>query len=295
MDAKSPTLALTGANGWVGRCLARHFRKLGWRVLGLVRKPSPTGLEVGDETRFQLGEDVPPAALEGADALIHCAYDFAPCAWGEIERVNVEGTRRLFAAAKAAGVRRLVLISTMSAFEGAKSLYGLAKLEMEKIAHEAGALVLRPGLVYGDRAGGMYGSLVGQVQKSAVIPLIGGGTQVLYLVHEQDLAEFAYRFCAGESAAPRQPVTAAHEQPWTFRGILEEIAGRLGRKPKFIPVPWRWVWLALKTAEKIGLKLGFRSDSLVSLVNQNPRPDFSQGAAVGFHARPYATEVPLVE
>jgi nucleoside-diphosphate-sugar epimerase len=277
---ESPRIvAITGTHGWVGSCLARYFREQGWRVRGLVRKPSPTSLEVGDEVPFRLGEEIPPAALAGAEALIHCAYDFGPRTWPEIERTNVQGTQRLFAAAKQAGVARLVLISTMSAFPAAKSLYGRAKLEMEQIAAAHAALVLRPGLVYGDHAGGMYGSLVAQVRKSGVIPLIGGGTQVLYLVHEQDLSDLARRFCA------------AHEQPWTFRQILEEIARRLGRKPKFIGVPWKLVWLVLKTAETLGLRLGFRSDSLISLVNQNPEPDFTQGAAVGFHPRPYSSAV----
>ncbi len=289
------TVAITGTHGWVGGCLARYFREQGWRVHGLVRRPSATALEVGDEAAFRLGEEISPGTLAGTEALIHCAYDFAPRAWPEIEATNVEGTRRLFAAAKEAGVPRAVLISTMSAFSEAKSLYGRAKLAMEKIAAAQGALILRPGLVYGDRAGGMYGSLVAQVRKSGVIPLIGGGTQVLYLVHEQDLSELARRFCAREFPAPPEPVTAAHEQPWTFREILEEIARRLGRKPKLIGVPWKLVWLVLKTAETLGLRLGFRSDSLISLVNQNPKPDFSQGAAVGFHPRPYSTAVLSLE
>jgi nucleoside-diphosphate-sugar epimerase len=282
-------VAITGSRGWVGRCLARHAVEHGWRVRGLVRQPSAGGLETGDERQLRLGDDVAPGALEGASALIHCAYDFRPRKWAEIERVNVRGTAKLFAAARAAGVKRSVLISTMSAFEEAKSLYGKAKLEMERIAAAEGALILRPGLVYGDKAGGMYGSLESQVRTSGIIPLIGGGTQVLYLVHETDLSELALRYCGLGFAAPAAPVTAAHSQPWTFRAILEEIAKHAQKRPKFVTVPWRLVWVVLKVAETLRLPLGFRSDSLVSLVNQNPRPDFTQGEAVGFHPRPYAT------
>jgi nucleoside-diphosphate-sugar epimerase len=207
----------------------------------------------------------------------------------------VQGTAKLFAAAKAAGVQRLVLISTMSAFTGCKSLYGRAKLAMERIAAEAGALILRPGLVYGDRAGGMYGSLDAQVKKSRLLPLIGGGKQVLYLVHEEDLAAAALRFCESDSPAPAEPVTAAHAQPWTFREILDDIAKRAGVQRRYLPVPWQPVWLALKAAETLGLRLGFRSDSLVSLMNQDPHPDFSRGQAIGFQPRPYATAVLTME
>lgn len=295
MPETRSVLAITGARGWVGRCLARRAKEKGWRVRGLVRNAAPGLVEVGDEAPFELGKDVAPGALQEARALIHCAYDFGARSWEEIERTNVQGTAKLFAAAKGAGVSRIVLISTMSAFHGCKSLYGRAKLEMEKLATEAGALILRPGLVYGDRAGGMYGSLDAQVKKSAVVPLIGGGHQVLYLVHEEDLADVALRFCAGEFPAPREPVTAADRQPWTFRGILEDIAKRAKLQRKFLPVPWQPVWLALKTAETLGLRLGFRSDSLVSLMNQDPHPDFTRGQAIAFQPRPYATASLLME
>jgi nucleoside-diphosphate-sugar epimerase len=245
--------------------------------------------EIGDEKYFSLETNLSPTGLPGAAALIHCAYDFAPRTWPEIERINIRGTERLFAAARDAGIARLVLISTMSAFAGSKSLYGRAKLEMERVAAAHGALILRPGLVYGEHAGGMYGSLEARVRDSRLIPLIGGGGQVLYLVHHEDLSDLARRFCMGEFTAPAMPITVAHEQPWAFRKILVELAGRAGRKPLFLPVPWRGVWLALKAAELSGLRLDFRSDSLVSLVNQNPAPDFSEGASIGFQPRPYAT------
>jgi nucleoside-diphosphate-sugar epimerase len=295
MPEFSSVIAITGARGWVGRSLARRAKERGWRVRGLVRKPEPGLAEVGDEAPFLLGEDIPPPTLTGARALIHCAYDFSARSWEEIERVNVHGTAKLFTAAQAAGASRLVLISTMSAFPGCQSLYGRAKLAMEKIAADAGALILRPGLVYGDRAGGMYGSLDAQVKKSRFVPLIGGGRQVLYLVHEEDLAAAALRFCEGHGAAPREPITAAHPQPWTFREILDDIAKRAGVQRGYLPVPWQPVWLALKSAETLGLRLGFRSDSLVSLMNQDPRPDFSRGEAIGFQPRPYATAALMME
>jgi hypothetical protein len=46
----------------------------------------------------------------------------------------------------------------------------------------------------------------------------------------------------------------------------------------------------LKTAEIAGLKLNFRSDGLISLMHQNPRPDFSANAAAGLVCRPLQVE-----
>ena len=252
----------------------------------LTRAPSAESVDRGEAIAFHLGEPISPDALKGAKALVHCAYDFEARGWPEIEKRNVQGAAQLFEAAKAAGVEQIVCISTMSAFTGCKSLYGRAKLEIEVLASRGGALILRPGLIWGAGAGGMYGSLERQIAGGKILPLIGGD-QILYLIYQEDLCRVIHRYCAKEFTAPAAPVTAAHDQPWTFRAILEEIARGAGKRVRFLPIPWRAVWLVLKTAETCGLRLNFRSDSLVSLMNQNAHPDFSQGSKIGFAPRPF--------
>jgi nucleoside-diphosphate-sugar epimerase len=294
MSDGSPLCLVTGARGWLGRCVAAHFRGAGWRVRELTRTPSAESVERGETAVFQLGEAVSSDRLAGANALVHCAYDFQERKWPAIEARNVSGSARLFEAARTAGIGRLVCISTMSAFPGCRSLYGRAKLEIEAIAAGMGALVLRPGLIWGRNAGGMFGSLEKQVAGGArVLPLIGGGRQRLYLVQQADLCALLQRFACGEFSAPAGPVTAAHEAPWTLREILEEIARVHGRRLSFVPVPWWPVWAGLKSAELLGLRLNFRSDSLVSLMHQNPHPDFSVGAGLGFHPRPFCLSADL--
>jgi nucleoside-diphosphate-sugar epimerase len=282
------TCAITGSNGYVGGCIKNHFAAHGWDVLELTRQPRPGSRAIA----FQLGAEISPAALAGVDALVHCAYDFKPLTMQELRAVNVAGTEKLFQAARAAGVKKIVCISTISAYDGCRSLYGKAKLEIEKIALDYGALAIRPGLVYGDESGGMFGQLVNQVRKSSVIPLIGDGSQIQFLVHNEDLSAFIEEFASGKIEVPPRVLTAAHEKPWPFRQLLQEIARGLDKKIKFFPLPWRLVWLGLKTAETCGLRLGFRSDSLVSLMYQNPCPNFSANAPLGLICRPFVVESP---
>jgi nucleoside-diphosphate-sugar epimerase len=308
--------AITGSNGYVGGCLKNHFAARGWEILELTRQPkSGTG-----GIKFQLGGDLSPASLAGVAALVHCAYDFKPLRRDEIHAVNVEGSRKLFQAAHAAKIPKIICISSISAYAGCRSLYGKAKLEIEKLALDGGALVIRPGLVYDSgpglrragasadgvqpvktsvtcetdnrpasatQAGGMFGKLTTQVHQSSVIPMIGDGSQIQFLVHAEDLSAFIEKFAADQITIPPQILTAANEQPWPFKKLLLAIASALGKKPKFIPLPWRIVWAALKSAELCGLKLNFRSDSLVSLMYQNPQPDFSANATVGLNCRPF--------
>ena len=282
MDAKK-ICAITGSNGYVGSCVKNYFTMHGWEILELTRSPKPGSRGI----QFQLGAEISASALAGVEVLVHCAYDFKPLKLDEIRAVNVVGTEKLFQAARAADVKKVVCISTISAFAGCQSLYGKAKLEIEKIALAHGALVIRPGLVYGDDSGGMFGKLSAQVRKSLLIPLIGDGSQIQFLVHQEDLCAFIEKVAAGKIAISPCVLTAASAEPWPFKKLLLEIARGLGKEIKFIPLPWRLVWLAIKSAEVCGLKLNFRSDSLVSLMNQNPAPDFSANAEVALACRTF--------
>ena len=278
--------AITGSSGYVGGCLRNYLANHGREILELTRRPAAGP----HAAAFQLGPEIAPSTLAGAGALVHCAYDFQPLRWQEIQAVNVEGTRKLLEAARAAGVEKIVCLSSISAYDGCRSLYGRAKLEIEKLALDHGALVIRPGLVYGSAPGGMFGKLVAQVRKSSVIPLVGGGYQSQFLVHHEDLAAFIEKFIAGKMAMAPRVLTAAHERPWSFRELLSEIARGLNKKLKFVPLPWRLLWAGLKTAEACGLRLNFRSDSLVSLMYQNTNPDFSPNAAAALICRPFEVQ-----
>jgi nucleoside-diphosphate-sugar epimerase len=275
--------AITGANGYVGGCVKKFFAARDWEIFELSRRPKPGARSF----QFQLGDDLSPELLSGVSAFVHCAYDFTPLRREEIAAVNVEGSRKVLEAARAANVPKIVFVSSISAYDGSRSLYGKAKLEIEKIALANGALVVRPGLVYGGVAGGMFGRLAEKLRKSALVPLMGGGTQIQFLIHSDDLCALIEKYASGTIEIPSRILTAANEKPWPFKQLITEIARAQGKKPTFIPVPWRLVWLALKSAEACGLRLNFRSDSLVSLMYQNPAPDFSANAGVGLVCRPF--------
>jgi nucleoside-diphosphate-sugar epimerase len=207
------------------------------------------------------------------DLLVHSAYDFRPTGWTEIRRVNVEGSIRLFEAAMKAGVGRIVLISTMSAFDGCASLYGRAKLEIEHAAAGLNAAIVRPGLVYGEGAEGMVGALDRFIRVSRIAPVFGGGKQTLYLAHEADLADLVAGLCQAPEI-PREPVVAACEKGVTFKELLQILARAHKKSMLFVPAPWRPAWLMLRAAEAAGIRTRLKSDSLVSLLNQNQHPDF---------------------
>ena len=274
---------MTGTGGYLGSRVQAALRQRGWRVVEMTRQPRP-GAEA---IPFELGVEIKPELLPGARALVHCAYDFSQPTWPDIHRVNVAGSEKLLRAARAANVKTLIYISSISAFDSCRALYGRAKLETERLAQSLGATIIRPGLVWGDAPGGPFGRLIDQVEQARVLPLFGGGRQIQFPVHDQDLAAAIGDFAEGKLSRPGVPITIAHEQPWTFHELLSEIARAKGKNVSFVPVPWRLGWAVLKLAELCGLRLAFRSDNLVSLMNQNPNPSFAAQRELRIICRPF--------
>ena len=284
-----PTCAVTGSSGYVGAALVTAFHQAGINVVEFRHASAAPG---GAVRSFHLAAPLDAQAFAGIDALVHCAWDLKSSTRKEIWRTNVQGSLALFSAAQAAGVRRLVFISSMSAFQGCKSLYGLAKLDVEARAADLGFHIVRPGLVFGPRPGGMLGALAKAINLP-VIPLVGSGSHVLYLDHQDDLAALVAMLVTAPCVPVAAPIIAANPQPHTFKSILRTLAAGRGKKPLLIPFPWRLEWAGIKLLESLGLRLRFRSDSLVSLVNQEPNPDFTVARQTGITFRPFAAEALL--
>ena len=105
-------------------------------------------------------------------------------------------------------------------------------------------------------------------------------------VHEDDLTEAIFR-AAARSPAPSAPVTVANETPIAFGDIMRAIGVRLGRKVTPAPIPWQAMWLGLRGAEMLRVPIGLRSDSLISLVNQDTAPLLNADAELGVRCRPF--------
>jgi nucleoside-diphosphate-sugar epimerase len=279
------TCAITGANGLIGHAACRRFRALGWKVIALVRQGrlSPAGCEM---RAFTLGEPLAPDVLAGVDVLVHAAHDFSLCSWSDSCRINAVGSDYLFDAATRAGVKRQIFISSMAAFEGCRSKYGLCKLAAEEAARIRGGVVVRPGLIHGGSNVGLAARITMLAKKLSVVPMIGSGRYALYTCHIDDLCELLIHVAQMERP-PFGVITAANASPVTLRMLVERAKAN-DNAPLIIPIPWHLLAGALRLAEILGLRIGFRSDSVVSIVNADSAPDFAalQGLPVRFRAFP---------
>src|SRR5262245_18064392 len=199
----------------------RHFlgpanailRAQGRPVLALGRSRPAAGVSF---LPFELREgvvDINALRQLGIDVIVHAVYDFSVTAPTLVHEVNVEGTARLLDAADKAGIGRFIEISTMSAFDGCSSVYGQAKLAIERFVADRRGLSLRPGLIWGPRPGGMVGTLYKLAGSVPVIPLVGSGNALQYLVRDADVAELIVRLAEYPQLPPVPYLTVCHEQP----------------------------------------------------------------------------------
>jgi nucleoside-diphosphate-sugar epimerase len=269
-------IAVTGANGFVGSIITAG---LGPNVVRMVRRPTGANNLAWS---FATPADVlaPEFIARGVTHVVHTAWDMQASKLEELEAGCVAGSLRLIEAATAAGAR-VIFISTISAFPGARSAYGKAKLQVEHAVLEAGGIVLRLGLVMGN--GGMFGSLRATVAKGKIVPMIGSGKAPQYLLPEATLVEAVQAALGGRFDAEHAPITLANPTPVPFRDMVRRLAREAGRNVVLVPVPWQLLYAAFRTAEGLGLKLGFKSDSIVSFIYQNPVPDFAVQGRLGIN------------
>lgn len=274
----SLTIGVTGATGYVGQRIVAALTAAGHDCIQLVRQP-----RTATERGFVLG--APPAAglCTGLDVLVHCAWDMRAGRAAQVRAINIEGSRLLLEAGRAAGVQRTLFISSMSAFAGCRSLYGNAKLEVEAQVAAHGGTTIRPGLIYGPQPGGVVGAVLQLARRSRWLPMVGTGQFALHTCHEDDLVALLVACCSDLQTGLPPLLYAAEPTPRAFRDIVTTLANR---PLHFIPVPWRLIWTGLKALETLGLRPRLKSDSLLGLVYSDPAPDFANGRLTGLSFRP---------
>ena len=267
MRMQAQVVAVTGASGYLGSQICETLEYGGWQTIRLARSPDRSH---GQVFSYDLAMPITAQireALRSADVLIHAAYDLSLTNSVDIWRVNVEGTRRLLKAAREAAVGRIIVLSSMSAFEGTTQLYGRAKLDIEAITAEFGGCAVRPGLVHSEQAGGMVGALR-KLTTLPIVPVIAGGAGA-YTVREQDLMRVIALLASAATLEPGT-ISVSHPSRVALIDLLRALAAQEDRRCRFVPVPWQLIYWLLRSGEFMRLRLPFRADSLLGLIHTAP-------------------------
>lgn len=146
-------IAVTGGTGFVGSHFIEHARAEGHELRALTRRPQPERAGVTWIEGTLGNPDSMAALVRGADAVLHIAGVINAPDRAGFAAGNIEGTRVLIAAAEAAGIRRFVQVSSLTAREPELSAYGWSKAEADALLM-AGNLdwtIVRPPAIFGPR------------------------------------------------------------------------------------------------------------------------------------------------
>jgi len=279
-----PVVLITGANGFVGQALCPRMLAEGWQVREAVRHHVQT---MGDGkaksyagSPFPLtpsckGEgitqdivvvgDIRPntdwsEALVGVDVVVHLAArvhvmnNTAVDSLTEFRQVNVAGTKRLAQMAAAAGVRRLVYISSIKVNGSGSPLpyteadtpaprdpYEISKWEAEQVLHEVAAkteldvVIFRPPLVYGPGVGANFLRLIKFVESGIPIPLksVDNRRSMIYLGNLID----AIITCVRHPRAAGETFCVSDGRDISTPELIRIIALSMGKNPRLLPFP----------------------------------------------------------
>jgi nucleoside-diphosphate-sugar epimerase len=255
-------ILVTGASGFVGGPVCRRLLAAGHHVVAAVRRDDAfLPMDVEARRVDELGPDTDwHGALKGCDAVIHLAArahvmkDRAADPLSVFRRVNRDGAVRLAEQAAAAGVSRLVFVSSIKVNGEATppdcpfraddapapvDPYGVSKAEAEAalagIATRTGLslAVLRPPMVHGPAAKGNLAALMRVLEKGVPLPL-GAIRNRRSLVGVENLAD-ALAFLVAHTAEGRFLVRDGEDV--STPGLIRALAEGLGIPARLLPVP----------------------------------------------------------
>jgi nucleoside-diphosphate-sugar epimerase len=260
---------VTGGSGFLGRNLIAALKERGYEVRALARTP-----DAAEEVRRAGAEPVMGdlddgaalrSGMEGCDVVFHGAAKLGD--WGEYKdfhKVNVLGTERVLAAARAAKVPRLVHVSTEAVLVGEDvplivnadetwprprkpiGLYpktkGLAEARvLAANSPELATVVVRPRLIWGQDGGTVLADIAKMVSEGKFM-WIGGGRCLTSTCHVENVCEGM--ILAAEKGRGGEIYFLTDGPPVEVRSFLTTMLRARGVEPGNKSIP-RWVAGAL--------------------------------------------------
>jgi NADH dehydrogenase len=268
----SGPILVTGASGFVGGWLTHHLLEQGHSVLALSRHPPPRQERLtpvqGDVVTGQGLE-----AVKSAAAVIHLVGIIREHGESTFEKVHVEGTRNVLAAAREAGVERFIHMSALGAQQGSPSRYFDTKAQAEALVRESGLgwTVLRPSLIFGQGDDFFGHVLKDLVTSGPVIPQIGDGHFPLRPVWIGDVVR-TFAQSIERSAAIKQSFELVGPTEYTFAELLRLMKQALGVRKPIIPVPLPLMRAALPLLQRLPAPPLTRDQFLMLLAGSTGNP-----------------------
>jgi uncharacterized protein YbjT (DUF2867 family) len=189
-------ILVTGGSGFVGGHVVHELRRRDLPVRCLVRDARKASKLAAWGCELAEGDITDPAAVrravQGARTVVHLV-GIRQGSEEQFQRVMINGTRDLLAAAREADVGRFVQMSALGASEETKNLvpYYHAKWETEQLVRGSGIpfVIFRPSFIFGPD-GGILPTFAKLAKLTPVTPIIGSGEQRIQPIWADDAAVY---------------------------------------------------------------------------------------------------------
>lgn len=277
MAGTLPPVVLTGATGLLGRRVLRQLASLATPSVHAVGR-HPESLANTPDWRPEwravscdlAHEGLPAGLLTRRSVVLHLAAATGKASPHQMREVNVEGTRRVLAAAKAAGAAHFIFVSSIAAsFRDQRWYhYAHAKREAEALVTASGipCSIVRPTMIFGPESP-IERALTGLATGGAPIVLGSGEVQV-QPIHVDDLATFLVALAA-DLPAGSSPMEVGGGDRLTMRALLARVRSARGLPPRTpFSVPLGMLRQLLGAVEPVvGSRLPVSAGQLASFVN----------------------------
>src|SRR5205823_186677 len=259
--------AISGGAGFLGLHLARRRRADGHDVRSLDVAPldEPELERSVHELRGDIRDEARVRKLvDGADVVVHAAAALPIQASREsIRSVNVGGTENVLLAARDAGVRRVVLISSTAVYGVPEKhpieeddplvgvgWYGESKIDAEGLCRVAAVetTIVRPKTFIGPERLGVFEILFDWIREGRRIYTLGKGNNRYQLLAVEDLVDAIVR-AGNEPKAARETFNVGATEFGTVRSDLQALIDHAGSSSRLRPVPVKPAEIALRGLE----------------------------------------------
>ncbi len=289
---------VTGATGFVGRRVTRALCERGAEVRALVhgagneRALGDLKLELayGEVT----GRDSLLKAMDGVDAVAHLVAIIREKGKSTFESVNVKGSENVAAAAREAGVKRIVHVSAVGARDDRRFPYLRSKWLGEQAVTQSGVpyVILRPSLMFGE-GDEFFNTLAALVKLMPVVPMPGRGKALFQPIAADDLARCVAQ-SVDDSTLAGQTVEVGGPDRFTYREMIGVVAETLGVRRLYLPAPVPVLYAAAGLMELFMPRPPITRRQLDSLPVDNVAPLGEVERCFGFAPRPLRGNIDYV-
>lgn len=250
-QARPGQVTVFGGTGFLGRSIVRHLVAESVPVRAAARRPDRIAIEGAQGVYADLRDETSvAAALKNANAAINAVGLYVEKGAETFEAVHELGALNLARQCAAQGITHLVQISGIGADLHSPSAYIRSRAKGELLVRDVfpEATILRPSAIFGPDDS-FVNALAQIIRRSPAVPLFGNGATRLQPVFVGDVAAAAGA-ALQHTAAPGALYELGGPETYSYRGLLELISARIGRKPRLLPLPFA-VWQSLATLAAI--------------------------------------------